>query len=51
MVTVLVLQRVRMRLQAGQKLDDDGFPVHSAVVTLSPKYGIQAKIWQRQTAA
>ena len=39
-----LLQRVRMEFVAGQLLDAEGAPVHSAIVTLRPKFGVLARV-------
>ena len=39
-----ILQRVRMEFVAGQLLDSEGAPVHSAVVTRRPKFGIMTRV-------
>ena len=39
-----LLQRVRMEFVAGQKLDADGAPVHSSIVTFRPKHGVLARV-------
>ena len=39
-----LLQRVRMEFVAGQLVDSEGAPVHSAVVTRRPKFGIMTRV-------
>ena len=39
-----ILQRVSMEMLPGQLLDSEGAPVHSAIVTMRPKYGIMTRI-------
>ena len=39
-----LLQRVRMEFVAGQQLDAEGAPVHSAIVTFRPKHGVVARV-------
>ena len=39
-----VLQRVRMEFVAGQLVDSEGAPVHSAVVTRRPKFGVMTRV-------
>ena len=39
-----MLQRVRMEFVPGQLLDAEGAPVHSAVVTRRPKFGIMTRV-------
>ena len=43
-MTCRILQRVAMEFVAGQQLDAEGVPVHSAIVTFRPKHGILARI-------
>ena len=39
-----MLQRVNMEFLPGQLLDSEGAPVHSAIVTFRPRYGVMTRI-------
>ena len=45
---VLLMQRTRMELVAGQKVDKLGWPIVQPAVTLRPKYGVLVRIKQRK---
>ena len=39
-----ILQRVRMEFVPGQQLDAEGAPVHTAIVTFRPKFGVLTRV-------
>ena len=49
MVMCRLLQRVRMEFLPGQLVDAEGAPVHSAVITLRPKFGIMTRVTRDST--
>jgi len=44
---VMILQRCRIEVVPGQKVDANGWPITQPAVTLRPKYGIKVKIQPR----
>ena len=47
-ILVLLLQRLRLEFVPGQKLDAEGFPVMTFIVTQSNKYPMLVRVQKRE---
>jgi hypothetical protein len=44
----MFVQRLCLEYVEGQKLDRDGFPVQTSIITQSPKYPLKVRVDSRQ---